>query len=201
MAKHHDTTRNTNRSELRPHIHFFGFRTFAPLVSPSPFPDTQSFGGFATPGIGWRSAYRGAEKGHRAQWAAAETGGIQRNNDKRALRPKIQFFAFLHFRSSRFLLPSSLPQYTTFGGFATPGIGRRAEYKGEEKRQRPQRASAEPGGPPRNTNRRALRPQIHFFWRIFAFDPLVSPCHTHFPKPNVSAVSKRLVLVGGWNIG
>ena len=48
--------------------------------SPPPFRNTQRFGGFETPGIGWWAEYRGEEKGHRAQWAAAELGGYPRNH-------------------------------------------------------------------------------------------------------------------------
>ena len=50
---------------------------FRPLVFPlpHPFPNTQRFVGFETPGIVWRAGYRGEGKGQLAQWATAELGG------------------------------------------------------------------------------------------------------------------------------
>ena len=46
---------------------FLCFRASDSLVFsfPHPFPHNQRFGGFETPGSGWRVEYRGEEKGHR----------------------------------------------------------------------------------------------------------------------------------------
>ena len=72
-----------HKRELRPQIHFFRrFRPFDPHVPPFLFhwADIPHFGGFETPGIGWRAGYRGEEKGQRAKWATAELGDTPRNH-------------------------------------------------------------------------------------------------------------------------
>ena len=78
------TPQNTHRAELRPQIQLFWrcLPTFVLLVCAlhPPFRNTRRFGGFETPGIGWRVGYRGEEKGHRAQWATAELGDAPRNH-------------------------------------------------------------------------------------------------------------------------
>ena len=63
------------------------------------------------------------------------------------------------------------------------------------KRQSP----AEPDGTPRNTNRMELRPQTHLIFLVFAL--LAPSFYPPFPIPDVSAVSKRLILVSGRNVG
>ena len=53
------TPRSTKRKELLRQFHLFRVFNFAPLVFPfPPFPNTQSFGGFETPGIGRGVEYR-----------------------------------------------------------------------------------------------------------------------------------------------
>ena len=76
------TQRNANKRDFRPESHHFrAFRTFAPLVPPlpTPFPKTQRFGGFETPGIGW-GGYRGEENGQWAQWIFAGLDGTPSNH-------------------------------------------------------------------------------------------------------------------------
>ena len=49
-------------------------------------------------------------------------------------------------------------------------------------------------GTPRKANRRNFRPETHHFSLFSHFRP-------PSPIPSVAVVSKRLVLVGAWNIG
>ena len=166
--------RNTNRWAVPLRSTFFAFMYFRSSLSP--FHPTSAkpkrLGGFETPGIVRWADYRGEEEGHRAQWATAELVGAPRNHgqweDRQNGPPrqlaepqgtltggnyaaKSDFFARFQFRPS--LSPPFHPPFRNtqlLGGFETPGIGRCAEYRSEEKGHRAQWVDAELGGIPRN---------------------------------------------------
>ena len=144
------TPRNTDRRTRRHRIHFPGFPALGlPAFPAPPFVQYPTF-------LWLRNAWyclgvecRGAENGlrehgpngpprHLAGPHGTPTGGIT---------PSIQPFSRIsRFRSSRFLLQYSIPQYPTCGGFETPGIGRFAKYRSEGKFHRAQWTTAGPRG-------------------------------------------------------
>ena len=155
LTKPHGTPKGGNY-QPNPLFRVFQFR-------PSRFPlppsrNTQRFGGFETPGIGWWAEYRSEAKGQWAQWTTSgphrtwrcppETDGTPTGGH---YSPKSAYMSrFLNFWPSRFPSPPRSPNTQRFGGFGTPGIGWRAGYRREEKGHRAQWTAAELGGAPRN---------------------------------------------------
>ena len=137
-----------------------------------------------------------------------------------------KFAYFSRFPLSTLSFPlSTFTDTPRLDGFGTPGVGEWVDYRIEDKCQRAQRATAEPGGAhvtmgngktvktgrrgnwrnttepdgdTRNTNSGKLAPWIHLLFAFLNFAPLIHFRHSAISR--VSAASKRPVLVGGWDI-
>ena len=152
---HHGTRRGpteNKRMEFPSQIHITPLFQFHPLVSPfhPPFRNTQSCGGFETPGIGRRVGYWGGGGSQRSKRTAAETGGASRNLTGPYGAPTVGNYARKSSDSSRFcalthLVPPSIQrsQYPTFRRFRNAWFGRRGGIEAKRK-------AIGHNGPPRN---------------------------------------------------
>ena len=153
-AESQGTWRNAEEHQkgaLFPRIRLFFavFALFRFAFSPSPFPYTQRFGDFETPGIGRWVDCRSEKKGRWAQWTTAALGGVhgtmdngktdkmgRRGNWRNPTEPdgtprntnrgghtasNPLFFSCFQSRSSRFLFFPPLPRYPTFQWFRNAG--------------------------------------------------------------------------------
>ena len=109
---------------------FSRFCAFTPLVFAfhHRFRNTHRFGGFETPGTGRLVGYRIEEECHRAQWADAEPCGPHGTPTGGHYALKSTFTrGFCDFGPLVSSCHPPFPNTPRFGGFETPGIGRRAE--------------------------------------------------------------------------
>ena len=72
-TEHGETPGSLTGGRYPPKIRLFSRFSISPLSFPPPFPNTQRFGGFETPGIGWRSERRSDGKGNGRQCALKST--------------------------------------------------------------------------------------------------------------------------------